>query len=141
MVRCSSFAGSPHPANICPALENPEPLQVLKRHVEDRDTACHRLPQHARRPQPPNHYHPLGSTFGVAILSHSILFLTHLRLVSRHIHVHINNAYYRIPLQAMQACPTGTDPPPITEWRMHQWSSTDFYLIVPLGCHQRDGSG
>jgi len=29
MVRCSSFAGCPHPANNCPALENPEPLQVL----------------------------------------------------------------------------------------------------------------
>jgi hypothetical protein len=40
-----------NPANNCSALENPEPLQVLKRHVEDRDTACHRLPQHLN-PQP-----------------------------------------------------------------------------------------
>lgn len=30
-------------ASLFPALENPEPLQVLERHVEERDTACHRL--------------------------------------------------------------------------------------------------
>ena len=76
MVRCSSFAGSPHPANICPALENPEPLQVLKRHVEDRDTACHRLSQHASTPQPlPSPWASLVCVCGI-FLSSSIFAFT-----------------------------------------------------------------
>lgn len=54
----------------CPALENPEPLQVLKRrHVEERDTACHRLPQHLN----PNH--TPGSTL-LAVLSPLTLSLS-----------------------------------------------------------------
>jgi len=53
MVRCSSFAGARQPCQLVLALENPEPLQVLKRHVEDRDTACHRLPQHLNPPTTP----------------------------------------------------------------------------------------
>lgn len=59
MVRCSSsFA-----ANICPALENPEPLQVLLDATLKTATpptiACLNTPQHLEYP---NHYHSLGST-------------------------------------------------------------------------------
>jgi hypothetical protein len=123
------------------ALENPEPLQVLSdatlKTATPPQIACLNIPI---SPQPPNHYHSLGSTLCVR---NSYLSCC-LGLVSRQsCNAVLQKTYTRMSIlqPCMHAGPTDTDPPPITEWRWHQWGSTDFYLIVPLGCHQHDGSG
>lgn len=132
----------PEPANICPALENPEPLQVLLDATLKTATpptiACLNTPQH---PEHPNHYRSLGSTLCVR----NLISCCCSDLASRHTHcmwlrcLHRRRIPWCLHASHMHSGPTDTDPPPITEWRRSQWGSTDFYLIVPLGCHQRDG--